>query len=122
MHRSLIRTTPLLAAALLVNACAGATTGTRQPRSGVVCEDGRPVLIVRNDSGMTLQIVESRIGSGGRMVIREIGPGRHEIDVRNDWTYSYSAQRAGGGNTLAATSWRGQPDRSVTLDRECRPA
>lgn len=121
MHRVLIQTTALLAAAVLTAACAASPAGTRQPRSGAVCEEGRPVLVVRNDSGLTLQVVESRIGSGGRQVVAEIGSGRTEVNIRNDWSYGYNAEPSGGGQTLAATTSRARvPERAVSMERECR--
>lgn len=123
MHRSLFQTTTLLAAAVLTAACAASSPAAREARSGAVCDAGRPVLVIRNDSGMTLQIVESRIGSGGRQVVAEIGPGRTEVNVRNDWSYGYSAEPSGGGQTLAGTTSRARvPERTVSMERECRPS
>lgn len=123
MHRTLFQTAALLAAAVLFAACATASPSARQARSGVVCEEGRPVLVVRNDSGLTLQIVESRIGSGGRQVVAEVGSGRTEVNIRNDWSYGYSAEPSGGGQVLAGTTSRARvPDRAVSMERECRPS
>lgn len=123
MHRTLFQTTALLSAAVLTTACAASSPAARQAQSGAVCQAGRPVLVVRNDSGMTLQIVESRIGSGGRQVVAEVGAGRTEVNIRNDYSYGYSAEPSGGGQFLAGTTSRARvPDRAVSMERQCRPS
>lgn len=124
MHRSLLRTTPLLAAVALTTACATATP----PRPGPslvwdrVCDQGRPVLVVRNESPYSVQVVESRIGSGRREVVAELGPGRHEVRVRNEPGYSYRVERLGGGTLRASTSRASLQERAVSVERECRPS
>ena len=82
---------------------------------------GRMVLVIGNYSGVDMEIVESRRGSGGRTVIAIVGSGGvQEVTIRNDYEYDYSARPAGGRTTVAATSRYRVRDRAVTLTRECR--
>jgi hypothetical protein len=123
MIRTLFKAVPLLAAAVLTAACASAGGPAAQSNGRVPCEQGDAVIVVRNQTNAVIQIVESRIGSGLRSVIGEVGPGRHELRVRNDYSYAYAAQRVDGrGGVLAVTS---RPRRlaasAVRISRECRP-
>lgn len=124
MHRSLLRTTPLLAAVALTTACATSTPPPSGPSPvwGRVCNQGRPVLVVRNESPYSVQVVESRIGSGRRDVVAELGPGRHEVHVRNEPGYSYRVERLGGGAVRASTSRASLRAQAISLERECRPS
>jgi|GEM_PF-6699994 len=120
MYRALFKATPLLAAIVLSTACASSNVRGGQREWSAPCSTGDAVLIVRNDSGGEVEIVESRIGSGGRTAIAVVGSGRHELRIRNEPTYSYHAQRVGGGAVLAGTSRPRASDRDVVLERECR--
>lgn len=121
MYRSLVPTSLFAAAALAAAGCASSRVQpAAESLSGVVCETGSPVLVVRNASGREVEIVESRIGSGGRAVVAIVGQGRHEVAIRNEWVYSYAAQPAGDDRVLAATSLTRTRDRSVTLERDCK--
>ncbi len=122
MYRMLVRATPLAAALVLSTACASAGVQAGQAPSDDYCQNSNAVLIVRNETGGDVQIVESRTGSGGRTVVTTLGPGRHEVRIRNEPDYAYSAERVGGGETFAATSAPRAGDRSVVLERECRPS
>lgn len=122
MLPAIVKATPLLAAVVLSNACAAAGARAAQPDGQVPCAQGVPVIVVRNETGGDVQIVESRIGSGGRTPITVLSPGRHEVRVRNDYDYAYAAQRVDGGAVLAATSMSRQAASAVTIERECRPS
>lgn len=122
MHRILVQAAPLFAALVLSSACASAGMQAAEAEHDDYCENSNAMLIVRNQTSGEVQIVESRIGSGGMTVVTTLGPGRHEVRIRNEPGYSYSAQRVGGGATLAATSRPRAGDRAVTLERECRPS
>ena len=122
MHRILVQAAPLVAAIVFSSACASAGVQPGQAEQDDDCQNSNAVLVVRNETGGEVQIVESRIGSGGQTVVTTLGPGRHEVRIRNEPGYSYSAQRVGGGATLAATSRPRAGDRAVTLERECRPS
>lgn len=123
MIRALFKATPLFAAAVLTAACASAGGPPAQSDGQVPCAQGDAVIVVRNQTNAVVQIVESRIGSGLRSIIGEVGPGRHELRVRNDYTYAYAAQRVDGrGGVLAVTSRpRRLASAAVRINRECRP-
>ncbi|HEX6911734.1 MAG TPA: hypothetical protein VF142_15130 [Longimicrobium sp.] len=120
MHRIRVQAAPLLAALVLSSACASGGVQPGQAGHDDDCENSSAVLVVRNQSGGEVQIVETRIGSGGRTVVTTLGPGRHEVRIRNEPGYAYAAERVGGGATLAVTSRPRAGDRAVTLERECR--
>ena len=120
MYRALSKATPLLAVLVLSTACASSRLQGGEPDSAPDCAAGNAVLIVRNESGGDVEIVETRIGSGGRTAIAVVGTGRHEVRIRNESAYAYHAQRVGGGTVLAATSRPRMGEREVTLQRECR--
>jgi hypothetical protein len=121
MHPLLLRTTPLLATLVLAAACASSRPqASAAALSGYVCDQGNPVLVVRNTSGREVEIVESRTGSGGRAVIAVVGSGRHEVRIRNETAYSYVAQEVGGGTVFSATSRPRVRERAVILEKECR--
>lgn len=63
------------------------------------CE-GPAVLIVQNNSGREIEIVEVRRLSGGRHVVAVLGPGRHEISARPEREIGYAARAAEGGPSL----------------------
>ena len=114
------RTLVLLPAAALLAACAS-SSGARQPAAGPACEVGTPVLVIRNDSGRDVEIVEQRAGRGAGSVIGILPGGRHEILLRNLRGYSYYARSAGGG-ALLASAHRSRAGSTVTLERICRTA
>jgi hypothetical protein len=119
MHRPLFRIVPLLAMAALTAACASSRPRpAAEPTSGIRCETGRPVLVVRNDSGREVEIVESRIGSGGRTVIALVPSGRHEVAIRNEFGYGYVAQFAQTDQVVAGATLAHR-SREVTLERTC---
>lgn len=120
MLRALVKSALLLAATVISTACASAGVRAAQDDGQVPCAQGEPVIVVRNETGGDVEIVESRIGSGGRTTITVLSPGRHEVRVRNDYSYAYSAQRAGSGTVLAATSMSRQAAARVSIERECR--
>jgi len=118
MTRALLRATPLLAAAALTAACATASRSRTEPVA--VCDTGRAVLVVRNDSAREVEIVESRIGSGALVVVGLVPTGRQELPIRNEPGYSYHARVPGSRAVLASSSQRPFDSRSVTLERTCR--
>jgi hypothetical protein len=120
MLRALFKASPLLAAAVLSNACASSGVRAADREGRVPCAQGDAVIVVRNETRADVEIVETRIGSGGRTSVAVLSPGRHEVRVRNDYSYSYSAQRVSGGAVLAATSMTRQAAAAVTIERECR--
>jgi len=120
MYRALIQTSLLAAAAVAAGCASSGVQPAAEPTSGVVCENGSAVLVVRNASGREVEIVESRIGSGGRVVVAIVGQGRHEVAIRNEWVYAYAAKPAGDDRVMAATSMTRTRDRSVTLERDCK--
>lgn len=123
MLRARFEVSVLLAVAMVTAACASAGGPAAQSDGRVPCAQGDAVIVVRNQTNAVVQIVESRIGSGLRSVIGEVGPGRHELRVRNDYSYAYAAQRVdGAGGVLAATSRpRRLASSAVRINRECRP-
>ncbi|HEU0012945.1 MAG TPA: hypothetical protein VFQ45_04640 [Longimicrobium sp.] len=117
MTRALRHTLPLLTLTLAAACASASRTRTAYPAP---CESGTAVLMVRNDSGRDVEIVESRIGSGALTVVAVIPTGRHEVKVRNESGYSYSARAVGGGPIVASTNLRRTTNRFVTFERECR--
>ena len=117
MRHTTYRTLFLLPAAALFAACAS-SSGAGQPAPGPACEVGTPVLIIRNDSGRDVEIVEARGGRAGS-VIGIVSGGRHEILLRNLSGYSYHARPAGGGRPVAY-SHRSSAGSTVSLERICR--
>ena len=110
----------LLLAVLCASACASQSkVAEERTPIGQPCPERR-VLVVGNNYGVEVEIVESRRGSGARTVIAYAGPGVQEIPIRNDHEYSYSARPVGGRTALAATSRPRVRDHAVTLARECR--
>lgn len=98
----------------------GATPATEvQAPVGQPCPERR-VLVVRNNTGGEVEIVESRTGSGARTVIAYVRAGVQEIPIRNDYEYAYSARAVGGRTTMATTNRTRVRDRTVELIRECR--
>lgn len=77
-------------------------------------------MVVRNNTGGEVEIVESRRGSGARTVIAYVRAGVQEIPIRNDYEYAYSARAVGGSTTIATTNRSRVRDRAVELVRECR--
>lgn len=79
---------------------------------------GSPVLVVRNHTGYTLELVEYRRGSGGRTVIGMAGPGvsRHAIKPTSDYFY-FTRRRPGAVSNGSETSSRYRQE--VEFDREC---
>ena len=122
MHRSPLRTAPLLAAAVLTAACAAsAPPRSGPPAAGRLCEAGRPVLVVRNESAYSVQVVARRMGWGRREVVAELGPGRHEVRIPNDRGYSYRVERLDGRAVPVTTTRASLHTYAVSLERECRP-
>ena len=105
----------LVAAPVLVFACAPYPPNTPVDVCGV-----RTVLVVRNQSGGDIEIVESRRGSGGRTVIAIVGPGTSEVRIHSEPEYVYSARHVGGRTIITATSRSRVRDHAVTMSRECR--
>lgn len=112
MHRPLAVLASILAFSLGLPACV--TTAQEEP-DGEWCT-GTPILVVRNDSGTSVEIVESRRGSVS--VISTVGPGRHHLEIRPEAAYSYSA-RSLTGELLATLDRPRARDRTVTLERRC---
>jgi hypothetical protein len=104
-----------LPVAVLLSACV--TTPQEEPE-GDWCSE-LPILVVRNDSGTSVDIVETR--RGNLNVIATVGPGRHELEIRREAAYSYSA-RSPNGQLLATLNRPRARDRTVTLERRCEAA
>lgn len=103
---------------VLVAACVSAGSGGEQPAPVERCE-GRAVLMVRNSTGGDIELHESR--NGARTLIAVLGPGVHEIDIRNESGYSYVARPIYDEDAYAATSRpRARDRRNVAMSRECR--
>ena len=121
MQRSWLPRTLVLSAVMLAPACGQPSSNpplATQPARW--CEE-TPVLIVHNNSGGDVEIRESQSGgSGARVVIAMLGAGRHEISIRGESGYAYSAAQVGGGTVLSSTSRPRVRDHAVTLERECR--
>lgn len=112
MQKNSLRATLFVACGALAAGCAKQAPAEPTERVSGVC-DGERLLVVRNNTGYTMDIVESRIGSGARVVIASVGPGRHEIAIRN--AYSYSARP---GPDVRVGLARSAND--VMLDYQCR--
>lgn len=89
------------------------------PRNGQPCPERR-VLMVRNNTGTEMEIVESRRGSGARTVIAYARSGVQEIPIKNDYEYAYSARPVEGKTVISTTNRPRVRDRTVELTRECR--
>jgi hypothetical protein len=108
--------TPVLALLLLLSGCA---TAPKMEEPVQTCH-GTVTLVVRNHTDSHVEVVESRSGSGSRTVIAIVGPGSHEVTIRNETGYYYSARIVGGSNSVAAESRPRVRDRGITLQRICR--
>jgi hypothetical protein len=104
-----------LPVAVLLSACV--TTPQEEPE-GDWCS-GLPILVVRNDSGTSIEIVETR--RGNLNVIATVGPGRHELEIRREAAYSYLA-RSLTGEVLVTMNRPRARDRTVLLERRCETA
>ncbi len=120
MNRNLFQFSLLLVAVLGASTCASQPKATEERTLGGQPCPERRVLVVRNNIGVDVEIVESRRGSGARTVIAYVGPGVQEVPIRNDYEYAYSARQVEGKTTLAATSRTRVRDHAVTLFRECQ--
>lgn len=119
MLRVLVKATPLVAAAVLSNACASAGMRAKQ-NEGIPCEQGVAVIVVQNNSGSDVQILESR-GTYPGTPITVLPTGRHEVRVRNDYSYGYAARRTDGAYHPLVNTRGVRRERSpVTIQRECR--
>jgi hypothetical protein len=107
--------TPVLALLVVLSACATAPQ-TEEP---VQTCHGTMTLVVRNHTDSHVEVVESRSGSGSRTVIAIVGPGSHEVTIRNETGYHYSARIVGESNPVAAETRQRVRDRGVTLQRIC---
>ena len=101
-----------LACTAFALACARQAPAPPTDTETSVCQ-GTRMLVVRNNTGHSMDIVESRIGSGARDVVATVGPGRHEMTIRNG--YSYHARPSPGVRLGPARSRQ-----DVTLDHVCR--
>jgi hypothetical protein len=118
MQRSWLPRTLVLAAVMVAPACGRPSSNPPLTTQAARWCEETPVLIIHNNSGGDVEIRESR--SGARVVIAMLGAGRHEISIRGESGYSYSAAQVGGGTVLSATSRPRVRDHAVTLERECR--
>lgn len=120
MNWNMVQTPLLLLTFVGVSACASRRVTSEQSTPSREPCAGRMVLVIGNNSGVEMEIVESRRGSGGRTVIAIVSSGGvREIPIRNDYEYDYSARAIGGRTTVAATSRYRVRDRAVTLTRVC---
>jgi hypothetical protein len=107
----------LLGAILLAGAGCAASAGARQPQTQEDCA-GTAVLLVENQVGFAVDILETHRGTNATAMIAQVGPGSHEITIRSEAEYSYRA--------LAPRSTAIQDQRRVTrgsavrLVRQCR--
>ncbi len=120
MNRNSFQNSLLIVVVLGSSACASQPKVAEEPAPvGQPCPERR-VLVVRNNSGGEVEIVESRRGSGARTVVAYVRTGVQEISIRNDYEYAYSARAVGGRTTIATTNRTRVSDRAVELVRECR--
>ncbi len=103
---------------LTLAACGSAATRAAVDEDVEIWCEGAPVLVVRNNATYAVEIWESGTLESGR-VIATLPPGKHELTIRPEADYQYSARREGGGST--ATSLTGSADFGpVQLTKECR--
>jgi hypothetical protein len=107
---------------LLLTLLGGCASTKRLPPPRTVSEpcEGEAILIIENDAGFDLDVLEARSGRGGRTVIATVGPGYHEILVRREGGYYYFTSRVQTGNTVVSESMRASARDRVRLRRECR--
>jgi len=103
----------------LLGGCAS-TKKVPPPRTVAEPCEGQAILIVENDAGYGLDVLEARSGGGGRTVITTVGTGYHEILVRREGGYYYFTRRAQTGITVVSESMRASARDRVRLRRECR--
>lgn len=107
----------LLLAPILAAGCS--PTPTAEPAPTATWSDGHPVLVVRNNTGMDVEIVESRRLSSSLRVIAEVGPGQHrQVSIRGETGYHYSARPVGSKTSINGET-NGRTDQ-VLMTRECR--
>jgi hypothetical protein len=110
-----LHTSVVMALVIVGSACAVSRPPEQQAASfSPWCEDGRPTLIVRNDSDVDIEIVEGR-----NILIALLPVGYHEVQIRGDRITNHFARPVGQRRSLSS-SWRPRPGASVTLTRECR--
>jgi len=108
---------------VLVALGAGCASTKKPPTPRPVSEpcDGQAVLIVENDSGYQLDVVEAASIGGSRTVIASVGTGYHEVLIRREGGYYYFTRRVRGGPTEASESMSASARDQVRIRRECRP-
>lgn len=112
-------TTVLLLSVALVTSCSTSRAGGQPPDTMDWCEEGQGVLVVRNELGHDIEIIETRRGPAARVIVAVLPQGYHEVEIRTEPGYSYSA-RALGDRRIVATQFRRSAGDSVILSRECR--
>ncbi len=107
---------------LLLTLLGGCASTKKLPPPRTVAEPcaGQAILIIENDAGYDLDVLEARSGGGGRTVIGTVGAGYHEILVRREGGYYYFTRRTQTGTTVASESMRASARDQVRLRRECR--
>lgn len=79
------------------------------------------MLAVSNNTPYEVEIYETRIGSGGRMVVAMVSPGYRVLDVRTGPGVSHGSRIVGGDETISATSRpRTRDGHTVDLRYICR--
>jgi hypothetical protein len=96
---------------LFVLSCGSVQRSSEDER--LPCQSGHAVLVVHNRGG-SVDIVEGRTGSNARSVVALVGPGSHEVKIRNSWAYHYFARRQSDGRIASGRNG------SVEIHRECR--
>jgi hypothetical protein len=114
MSRALHAT--LFAAVLIAAGCAPASRTSPRITTPEACQPARVVLVVRNETGYDLDIMQHERRSGTTRLLTMVSVGRHEVDIPNDAMYSYSARHDGATVTGIPFAWR----KDVTLEIECR--
>jgi len=109
-------------AVLLLLLLVGCASTKKPPTSRPVSEPcpGQAVLIIENDSGYELDVLEARSTGGGRTVIATVGPGYHQVLIRPEGGYYYFTRRAQTRTTETSESMRASASDRVRMRRECR--
>jgi hypothetical protein len=107
----------LLAAAVTAVSCAPASySRPLRVHAAESCQPKRAVLVVRNESGYDVDIMQHQRRTGATHLLALVRPGRHELNIPTDIPYTYTARR-GGANVSNPPIPSQNP---VTLDIECR--
>jgi hypothetical protein len=107
---------------LLILSSFGCASKKKPPQPRTLPEpcEGQAVLIIENDSGTDLDVMEARVGGGGRTVIATVGPGYHEVLIRGEPGFYYFTRRTQTGTTVVTESRRASVRDPVRMRRECR--